>query len=108
MYSELDMNIIVPASDLKKIKTASIGVPGEPGDYIAGLSVYHELHCLVSLRILNVRSHKKDAADIKHEKRLRQHTWLDHYFPNQTAEDARLQRLHTGKKASKRNRVIID
>ncbi|KAJ4297957.1 hypothetical protein N0V90_005856 [Kalmusia sp. IMI 367209] len=69
-----NMNIAVPASDLQKINTKSIQVPGEPGMYIAGLSVYHELHCL---------------------KRLRQHTWIDVYFPNQTAEDARLQRLHT-------------
>jgi hypothetical protein len=42
------MNIAVPASDLKKINARSIAVPGEPDKYIAGLSVYHELHCLVS------------------------------------------------------------
>ena len=42
------MNIAVPASDLKKIHAESIAVPGEPGMYVAGLSVYHELHCLVS------------------------------------------------------------
>jgi hypothetical protein len=44
------MNIAVPASDLKKINAESIPIPGEPGMYIAGLSVYHELHCLVSSR----------------------------------------------------------
>jgi hypothetical protein len=46
-----DMNIAVPASDLDKIHTRSVGVPGEPGMYVAGLSVYHELHCLVSCGI---------------------------------------------------------
>ncbi|KAH6653279.1 hypothetical protein BKA67DRAFT_678490 [Truncatella angustata] len=29
------------------------------------------------------------------QKRLRQYTWKDHYFPNSTAEDERLNRLHT-------------
>ena len=41
------MNIGVSGSDLKKIGGDSIPVPGEPDKYIAGLSVYHELHCLV-------------------------------------------------------------
>ncbi|KAE9980783.1 hypothetical protein EG328_012031 [Venturia inaequalis] len=68
------MNIIVPATDLEKIGTTSIPIPGQSGNYIAGLSVYHELHCL---------------------KRIQRYIWLDHYFPNQTAEEARLQKLHT-------------
>jgi hypothetical protein len=45
--SLIDMNIAVPGSDLKKIQTSSISVPGEPGTFVAGLSVFHELHCLV-------------------------------------------------------------
>lgn len=48
MDGELDMNIIVPATDLEKIGTTSIPIPGQSGNYIAGLSVYHELHCLVT------------------------------------------------------------
>lgn len=43
-----DMNIAVSKSDLDKIGADSIKVPGEEGEYIAGLGVYHELHCLVS------------------------------------------------------------
>lgn len=70
-----NMNIAVPASDLERVGTSSIAVPGEPGKYIAGLSVFHELHCL---------------------KRLRQYIWKDQYFFNQTTEDDRLHRLHTG------------
>ncbi|KAH8821356.1 hypothetical protein F5884DRAFT_827610 [Xylogone sp. PMI_703] len=67
------MNIAVPKSDLDKIGADSIGVPGTD-KYIAGLSVYHELHCL---------------------KRLRQYTWQEYYHPNTTDEDKRLNRLHT-------------
>jgi hypothetical protein len=44
----LDMNIAVPGSDLEKIGAESIKVPGQPDQYIAGLGVFHELHCLVS------------------------------------------------------------
>jgi hypothetical protein len=40
------MNIAVPKSDLDKIGANSIAVPGTD-QYIAGLGVYHELHCLV-------------------------------------------------------------
>jgi hypothetical protein len=42
-----DMNIAVAKSDLDKIGADSIKVPGEENQYIAGLGVYHELHCLV-------------------------------------------------------------
>lgn len=69
------MNIAVPASDLERLDISSVKAPGQPGMYIAGLSVFHELHCL---------------------KRLRQYMWVDHYFPNQTAEESRLNRMHTG------------
>ena len=43
------MNIAVPTSDLDKIQASSLQVPDEPGMSIAGLSVFHELHCLVRL-----------------------------------------------------------
>ena len=39
-----DMNIAVPKSDLS---AHSIPIPGRPGYDIAGLGVFHELHCLV-------------------------------------------------------------
>ncbi|KAK4238782.1 hypothetical protein C8A03DRAFT_33178 [Achaetomium macrosporum] len=69
-----NMNIAVPKSDLDRVGTASIRIPGTDNMYFAGLSVFHELHCL---------------------KRLRQYTWKDHYFPDMSAEDERLNRLHT-------------
>jgi len=43
----VDMNIAVPASDLEKIGADSIAVPGTDNEFIAGLGVFHELHCLV-------------------------------------------------------------
>jgi hypothetical protein len=43
-----DMNIAVSGSDLQKIGGKSIPIPGEKDKYLGGLSVYHELHCLVS------------------------------------------------------------
>lgn len=42
------MNIAVPKSDLDKIGASSIAVPNTEDEYVAGLSVFHELHCLVS------------------------------------------------------------
>lgn len=42
------MNIAVSKDDLDKIGADSIKIPGEENQYIAGLGVYHELHCLVS------------------------------------------------------------
>jgi hypothetical protein len=68
-----DMNIAVPPWDLAKTGTSSIRIPNTD-TYFAGLSVFHELHCL---------------------KRLRQYTWKEHYFPNLTSNDERLNRLHT-------------
>jgi hypothetical protein len=41
------MNIGIPKSDLDRIGATSIPVPGMDGWYIAGLIVFHELHCLV-------------------------------------------------------------
>jgi hypothetical protein len=41
------MNIAVSGSDLEKIGGDSIPIPGAPDKYIAGLGVFHELHCLV-------------------------------------------------------------
>ncbi|KAK0613276.1 hypothetical protein B0T14DRAFT_556935 [Immersiella caudata] len=68
-----NMNIAVPKSDLDKIGSTSIRIPNT-STYFAGLGVFHELHCL---------------------KRLRQYTWKEHYFPNITPNDERLNRLHT-------------
>ncbi|KAM7185569.1 protein of unknown function (DUF3328) domain containing protein [Rhypophila sp. PSN 637] len=69
-----NMNIAVPKSDLERIGTHSIPIPDMDEMYFAGLSVFHELHCL---------------------KRLKQYTWREHYFPNITADEERLNRLHT-------------
>lgn len=88
------MNIAVPASDLDRIQASSIAVPDEPGMYVAGLSVFHELHCLVRYPSQYMRPWTETIT----QKRLRQYTWLNAYFPNQTAETARLHRLHTGSK----------
>lgn len=41
------MNMALPGSDLRKLGATSIPVPEHEDTYIAGLSVYHELHCLV-------------------------------------------------------------
>ncbi|KAI0394338.1 hypothetical protein F5Y17DRAFT_428020 [Xylariaceae sp. FL0594] len=68
------MNIAVHKSDLRRVGSHSIPIPGTEDMYFAGLSVFHELHCL---------------------KRLRQYTWADHYFPNLTEEEKHLNRLHT-------------
>lgn len=60
-----DMNIAVPKSDLDRINADSIPVPSTHDQYITGLSVFHQLHCL---------------------KRLRQYTWPEYYHANQTEE----------------------
>ena len=44
----LDMNMALPGSDLRRLGTTSIPVPDRDDTYIAGMSVFHELHCLVS------------------------------------------------------------
>ncbi|KAF4628749.1 hypothetical protein G7Y89_g9408 [Cudoniella acicularis] len=67
------MNIAVSGSDLDRIGASSIPIPDQEGQYVAGLNVFHELHCL---------------------KRIRQYTWADYYHPNATEEDSRLNRLH--------------
>ncbi|KAI9752324.1 MAG: hypothetical protein M4579_005667 [Chaenotheca gracillima] len=69
-----NMNIALPKSDLDRIGATSIPLPGDQNMFIAGLGVFHELHCL---------------------KRLRQYTWPEYYFPNLTTEDRRMNRLHT-------------
>ncbi|CAD6576148.1 MAG: hypothetical protein ASARMPRED_007619 [Alectoria sarmentosa] len=69
-----NMNMPLPGSDLRRLGTTSIPVPDRDDTYIAGMSVFHELHCL---------------------KRLRQYNYRDHYFPNITADEERLNRLHT-------------
>ncbi|KAI0188739.1 hypothetical protein EV127DRAFT_512740 [Xylaria flabelliformis] len=69
-----NMNVAVHKSDLARIDTHSIPIPGMKDMYFAGLSVFHELHCI---------------------KRLRQYTWLDHYFPDLNEEEKHLNRLHT-------------
>jgi hypothetical protein len=46
MTNYIDMNIGVSKSDLDKIGADSIAVPGTDM-FVGGLSVYHELHCLV-------------------------------------------------------------
>lgn len=43
----LGMNILVSKFDLEKINTLFILMSGDESKYLAGLSVYHELHCLV-------------------------------------------------------------
>jgi hypothetical protein len=50
------MNIAVSGDDLSRIGASSIAIPGQKDSYIAGLSVYHELHCLVGNRCLHVVS----------------------------------------------------
>ncbi|KAH8677622.1 hypothetical protein BX600DRAFT_545367 [Xylariales sp. PMI_506] len=66
--------IAVPKSDLSRIKSTSIPIPDTDDMYFAGLGVFHELHCL---------------------KRIRQYIWKEHYFPNLSENDERLNKLHT-------------
>jgi hypothetical protein len=87
------MNIAVPHSDLEKVGAESIKVPDQQNQYIAGLGVFHELHCLVSLIDTFTFA---GATNHGSQKRLRQYTWLDYYYPNMTASEAELNRLHTG------------
>ncbi|TRX94277.1 hypothetical protein FHL15_004744 [Xylaria flabelliformis] len=42
-----NMNVAVHKSDLARIDTHSIPIPGMKDMYFAGLSVFHELHCIV-------------------------------------------------------------
>lgn len=42
------MNIAVPKSDIEQIGATSIPIPDTNDMYFAGLSVFHELHCIVS------------------------------------------------------------
>ena len=86
----LDMNMALAGSDLRRLGTTSILVPDRDDTYIAGMSVFHELHCLVRLPCAS-RPSANDA-----QKRLRQYNYRDHYFPNITADEERLNRLHTG------------
>ncbi len=88
---EEDMNIAISKSDLDKIGAESIKVPNRDDQYIAGLGVYHELHCLVS-----TASHSWVLMLIE-QKRLRQYTWKEYYHSNATEEENKLNRLHTGK-----------
>ncbi|PYH44305.1 oxidase ustYa family protein [Aspergillus saccharolyticus JOP 1030-1] len=67
-------NIWVTGEELSKINKTSIPVPGEEDKYWVELSVVHELHCI---------------------KRLRQYIHSDYYFANISAEDRRLNDLHT-------------
>ncbi|KAJ6784909.1 hypothetical protein PWT90_02382 [Aphanocladium album] len=67
-------NVWVSGEELSKINKTSIPVPGEEDKYWVELSVVHELHCI---------------------KRLRQYLHKDYYFPNRSAEDQRLNYLHT-------------
>ncbi|KAK8078577.1 hypothetical protein PG996_004747 [Apiospora saccharicola] len=69
-----NMNIAVPKSDLDRIGSHSILIPDTDNMHFGGLGVFHELHCI---------------------KRLRQYTWKEHYFPDSSEEDERLNRLHT-------------
>lgn len=43
-----NMNIAVSKSDLDRLGASSIAVPDTEDEYVAGLSLFHELHCLVS------------------------------------------------------------
>ncbi|KAJ5951160.1 uncharacterized protein N7479_009573 [Penicillium vulpinum] len=67
-------NIWVTGEELSKINKTSIPVPDEEDKYWVELSVVHELHCI---------------------KRLRQYIHSDYYFANISAEDRRLNDLHT-------------
>ncbi|KAL2014511.1 hypothetical protein VTN00DRAFT_2036 [Thermoascus crustaceus] len=67
-------NVWVSGEELRKINKTSIPIPGEEDKYWVELSVVHELHCI---------------------KRLRQFWHQDYYFANISAEDRRLNWLHT-------------
>ncbi|TKA65911.1 hypothetical protein B0A55_10494 [Friedmanniomyces simplex] len=66
--------ISMSPSDLDKAGISSIDFPGRPGQYIARLGVYHELHCLNGLR---------------------KATWRDFYHPNMTETEAWMERAHS-------------
>ncbi|PGH08527.1 hypothetical protein AJ80_07847 [Polytolypa hystricis UAMH7299] len=40
----------IPESQAKKLVDKTLPIPGDPGYYIAGLDVFHQLHCLNMLR----------------------------------------------------------
>lgn len=60
--------------DLARISKTSIQVPDEPDKSWATLGVIHELHCLG---------------------RLRMSIYMDHYYPDFTEEDKRLNQAHS-------------
>ncbi|KAI1815497.1 hypothetical protein GGS20DRAFT_333095 [Poronia punctata] len=67
-------NIKVPSSEISRIGKTSIQVPDEPGQSWATLGVIHELHCLG---------------------RLRMSIYMDHYYPDFTEEDKKLNQAHS-------------
>lgn len=48
-------NIRVSGEDLRKVNKTSIPMPGEDDSYWVELSVVHELHCIVSLKLIAVK-----------------------------------------------------
>ena len=46
----VDNNIIIQAGDLQKINRTSVLFRDNSG-YLAGLDVFHELHCLVRIKV---------------------------------------------------------
>ena len=66
-------------------------IPLPDGGYYASLYVYHNLHCIVSGR----RNGRLNAvADASPQKRLQQHMYADHYFPNMTTKERHANEYH--------------
>lgn len=50
---ELVAMIKIPIESAAKLADRTVPIPGDPGQYIISLDVFHELHCLVNLTIVS-------------------------------------------------------
>lgn len=88
----VDQNLFVEGEDLEKLGVLDEGVKLPNGGYYASLMVYHQLHCLVSLK-----SYEWSTRTHNSQKRLHHYFYEEHYFPNITEKEREHDRKHNGR-----------
>jgi hypothetical protein len=67
------------------------------GNYVAVLSVHHELHCLVSsAHMMRILCERHDVDACSDQDALRRNMHYDYYYPNSTTEDMEYNLVHMG------------
>ena len=69
----------VSKAELQDAQEPEVMLDGEGSKYLAGLAVFHELHCLVR-GLQRYRAQQLTTS----QRRLRQLLYRDHYFPDMT------------------------